>query len=161
MGNCLNKQKKELPPIMLKESIVTHLKNKMKFDIKKFEPKTYRHLVVDDSISNCFILKEYLNILDIQVDVVHDGVQALKMELEDYDIVWMDIRMPYMDGIECTRLLRNMYNYDGLIIAVTGDCSYTTMNQCYDMGINYTICKPIIYQDFLSLDFMQKYINGF
>lgn len=77
----------------------------------------------------------------------NDGVQALKaLKSQDFDVVLMDIRMPEMDGIEATRLVRNDENRNAHvpIIALTADATAETNAQCMAAGANIFLTKPII-----------------
>ncbi|HPG58917.1 MAG TPA: response regulator, partial [Candidatus Wallbacteria bacterium] len=64
---------------------------------------------------------------------------------ETYDIVFMDVQMPVMDGIEATRTLR-IAGYSGLIVALT---AYFEKEKCLAAGMNDYIQKPFSMRDFI------------
>lgn len=96
------KKKTEDEPIDSSDIIKRKLRD---FDL------TRKHLVVDDSETNRYVLRKYLERIGIEIDQANDGIECLdiiKSNLNKYDVIWMDIRMPYKDGIETTTDLRKM-----------------------------------------------------
>ena len=66
-------------------------------------------LVVDDDVDMTETLSDILSTLGIQVEVAHDGLQALKkIKIKSFDIVLMDIKMPKMNGIECFKKIKEI-----------------------------------------------------
>ncbi|NQZ08374.1 MAG: EAL domain-containing protein [Algicola sp.] len=69
-------------------------------------------LVVDDNEKNLYATKRVLEILDIDIDVVQSGNEALKAIVnQDYFLILMDVQMPDMDGFETVSLLRGNESY--------------------------------------------------
>jgi two-component system, NtrC family, response regulator HydG len=66
-------------------------------------------LVVDDDVDMTETLSDILSTLGFQVEVAHDGLQALKkIKIKSFDIVLMDIKMPKMNGIECFKKIKDI-----------------------------------------------------
>ena len=66
-------------------------------------------LVVDDDADMTETLSDILSAVGIQVETAHDGFQALKkINIREYDIVLMDIKMPKMNGIECFKEIKKV-----------------------------------------------------
>jgi len=66
-------------------------------------------LVVDDDVDMTETLSDILSTLGIQVEVAHDGLQALKkIKIKRFDIVLMDIEMPKMNGIDCFKKIKEI-----------------------------------------------------
>lgn len=66
-------------------------------------------LVVDDDVDMTETLSDILSTLGIQVEIAHDGLQALKkVKIKRFDLVLMDIKMPRMNGIECFKKIKKM-----------------------------------------------------
>lgn len=106
-------------------------------------------LVVDDIAMNCAVLEDML--LDLKANnivSVNSGMQALKYIADnpDVQIILMDMRMPEMDGIEATRLLRKS-NFTGKVIAVTANASKEDKSNCLAAGMDEFISKPIVIED--------------
>jgi CheY-like chemotaxis protein len=83
--------------------------------------------------------------------VASSGIEALeKVTANPVDIILMDLRMPDMDGLEATRRIRDMSDpkLAGIkIVAFTGDVMKETVQECYDVGMDGVIAKPIDIQE--------------
>jgi len=106
--------------------------------------KNLKHLICDDAFSNRLVLKKYLNLFNCDVDEAENGREAINKITEngEYCIVWMDIKMPIMDGINATDVLRKNLNYKGPIIGLTGFVDRITVKKCLEVGMNYVVSKP-------------------
>lgn len=104
-------------------------------------------LVVEDSQAIQFLVNEMLGSLNILVTPALDGRQALDRlrETDDaFDAVLMDIQMPNMDGIECTRAIRANPMWRELpIIAMTADLVGPQQAQIINAGANDLLHKPL------------------
>lgn len=105
-------------------------------------------LVVDDNSNNRYILKEMLSPKDIKVDEAENGFEALQqVENNEYDVVLMDLNMPYMDGIETTKKIReNFTNKKSevpiVLLHSSAEDDYI-LKQSKELAINRRISKPI------------------
>lgn len=102
-------------------------------------------LIVDDVPMNCIILDALLEELGItQITEEHDGEEAVAMIRKDpsFDMVLMDIRMPKMDGLEASKLIREL-GYNQPIIAVTANAFEEDKQACLDAGMSDFLSKPI------------------
>lgn len=108
-----------------------------------------RILVVDDIAMNCTVLEFMLEDLGAKhVMAVNSGLQALDY-IKSYpqtDLVFMDMRMPEMDGIEATQHIKQL-GYAGEIIAVTANASEDDRQACLTAGMSGFISKPIVMGD--------------
>lgn len=105
-------------------------------------------LVVDDNISNRALLKALLEHETITVDVAEDGQQALMLAKEahvPFDMVFMDIRMPGMDGVQTTQALRRLDSAwrSVPVIAVTAHALNNERQQWLHEGLDEVLIKPI------------------
>lgn len=104
-----------------------------------------RLLLVDDDMVNREVALAILSVTGLQVDVAENGLEAVRAVREhDYAAVLMDVQMPYMDGMQATRLIRTMPDRAGLpVIAVTANAFEGDRQRCFEAGMNDFIPKPI------------------
>lgn len=104
------------------------------------------HLITDDNEINRLVIKILLEKNGIDVDDTDSGkktVEKVKANLEKYSIIWMDVNMPKMDGITCTKKLRDDLNFHGDIIGLTGHIDPDMIEECKQAGMDEVIPKPI------------------
>ena len=106
-------------------------------------------LIVDDNDFNRELVKDILEDEDITVYEAEDGSSAIELleseQADDIDVVLMDMRMPGMDGIETTKILRtkNGKCMEVPIIAMTADGFETDIGMLQKAGMNGLISKPV------------------
>jgi PAS domain S-box-containing protein len=110
---------------------------------------TLRILVAEDNPSNRKVLVEMLKRLGYRADAVADGHEVLAaLKIRPYDIIFMDIRMPEMDGITATREIRRLWPENGTkIIAVTAFAMDGDSEKCLEAGMDGYIAKPLSFGD--------------
>jgi PAS domain S-box-containing protein len=103
-----------------------------------------RVLLVEDNAINREVATKMLADAGIAVDIAMDGVQAVqKVATGNYDMVFMDIQMPEMDGFEATRSIRSDSAFAALpIIAMTAYAMSGDRERCLAAGMNDHISKP-------------------
>ncbi|MEJ6677060.1 ATP-binding protein, partial [Parasphingorhabdus sp.] len=105
-----------------------------------------RVLVADDNRTNQMVLHTILSNAGHEVTLVADGEKALE-ELEQgcFEIVFLDVNMPIMGGIECCRLWRQIEGprKHVPIIGLTADSTKETEERCLNAGMDLRITKPI------------------
>lgn len=105
-----------------------------------------RVLVVDDHAINRRAIQVILQTLDCELTMAENGLAALGACATDiFDIIFMDVRMPELDGRETTRRLRagGGPNAATPVIAVTADTSPEDIAACLDAGMNHFVAKPL------------------
>ena len=107
-------------------------------------------LIADDYEINIEIIKSLLEMKNVNVFVANDGVECLKTFEESninfFDAILMDLRMPNMDGFEATKKIRSLNRSDSKnipIIAMTADAFKEDEKKCLDVGMNAHLAKPI------------------
>ena len=105
-----------------------------------------RVLVVDDHDINRRAIQLILQPLGCDIATAADGMAALKIcETSSFDLIFMDVRMPELDGRETTRRIRASAGLNAAVpvIAVTADTSPEDIAACTDAGMTYFVPKPI------------------
>jgi CheY-like chemotaxis protein/HPt (histidine-containing phosphotransfer) domain-containing protein len=103
-------------------------------------------LIADDNPSNRLVVAKMLKQFDIQIASVGDGVEAVKAAMKlPYDMILMDVRMPEMDGLQATRVIRA---HGGAlttvpIIAFTANAFAEDVDACLRAGMNDFVVKPV------------------
>ncbi len=108
--------------------------------------RAYRILVVEDMPVNRIVARGMLNSLGHSIDLACDGADALeKLELAHYDLVFMDMQMPKMNGLEATRAIRAWGgSFASLpIVAMTANAFHSDRMECLAAGMNDFVAKPI------------------
>src|SRR5690554_5263255 len=103
-------------------------------------------LVADDNRTNQMVLETILVNAGHHVVVVSDGEQALdELENQSFDIVFLDVNMPNIGGIECCKLWRQIEGPRQHIpmIGLTADSTEATEKKCLDAGMDLRLTKPI------------------
>jgi signal transduction histidine kinase/ActR/RegA family two-component response regulator len=110
------------------------------------EGRPMRVLVVDDHDINRRAIQLILQPLGCDIATAADGMAALKIcEQTAFDLIFMDVRMPELDGRETTKRIRagNGPNADVPVIAVTADTAPEDIAACTAAGMTYFVPKPI------------------
>ena len=111
---------------------------------------TYKILVADDEVEGRVVIKEALTGLDVDVTEVENGQQALERATsQDFDLIVMDLAMPFVDGVEALKVI-HMSEPDLPIIVVTGVQEEETKSLALKSGANILIEKPFDLPDFVS-----------
>ena len=113
-----------------------------------------RVLLVEDNLINQEILKTVLEGFGIDANVAENGVEALDATaLQSYELIFMDMQMPIMDGVTATRELRALGNTpetawlaDVPIVALTANVMHEDRQRCLDAGMVDFLGKPIDFE---------------
>jgi len=102
-------------------------------------------LVVDDNEINLMIASEMLSSAGARVDTAEDGQDAVEqVRARAVDLVLMDMQMPVMDGLQATRLIRQMPERQGLpVLAMTANAMAADRERCLQAGMDEVLTKPI------------------
>lgn len=108
------------------------------------DDKALNVLLAEDNITNQFVSLKILNKLGFYPDVAANGKEVLeRLKTKQYDLVFMDVRMPYMDGLEATEVIRKEFDIQPVIIAVTANAIEGDEKECLEAGMDDYISKPI------------------
>ncbi len=103
-------------------------------------------LIAEDNRINQIIAQKLLEKLGYQVDIVGNGQEAiLALEKTHYDLIFMDIQMPEMDGLEATQYICQHYPPENRpkIIAMTANAMEGDRQICLNAGMNDYLSKPV------------------
>ena len=104
-------------------------------------------LVVDDIKMNQIIIQQMLSKYEIEPTIAGNGVEGLELASDnEYDIVFMDCRMPVMDGFEATQKLREK-GYTKSIVALTAGTTLEERERCIKSGMDDILSKPYTSND--------------
>jgi signal transduction histidine kinase/DNA-binding response OmpR family regulator/HPt (histidine-containing phosphotransfer) domain-containing protein/HAMP domain-containing protein len=140
---------------MLFDSVVQALSTEH-IDEAEAKPKSFRYtdlspirgarvLLVEDNELNREVALGLLEDAHLAIDQAENGSQAMQMVTsKDYDLVFMDMQMPVMDGIAATKSIRSNPRYKSLpIIAMTANAMDRDREACLAAGMNDHLAKPI------------------
>ncbi|KAK3941256.1 putative signal transduction histidine-protein kinase [Diplogelasinospora grovesii] len=108
-----------------------------------------RVLVAEDNPTNIEVVSRMLKLEEIyDVTIAKDGQEAydlVKANMENnqrFDVIFMDIQMPNLDGLQSTRLIRKM-GYSAPIVALTAFSEESNVKECMESGMDEFLSKPI------------------
>jgi signal transduction histidine kinase/DNA-binding response OmpR family regulator len=106
-----------------------------------------RLLLAEDNAMNQFVFGRVLKALDIQITVAENGLKAVEAaQSAPFDAIFMDMRMPELDGLSATRAIRALGGaLTSLpIIALTANAFTEDIKACRDAGMDDFLAKPIV-----------------
>ena len=111
--------------------------------VDSFLKKKVSIIIVEDNQTNQEVLLGILTNLGYGADVAGNGIELLSaMEKKHYNLVFMDIQMPEMDGFEATEAVRKK-GYRGHIVAMTAHARQEDRDECLSKGMDGFITKPV------------------
>ena len=117
-------------------------------------------LIAEDDESNRKVTSAILRHLGYQADAVSNGREALQaLKRRPYDIILMNLRMPEMDGLEATKVIRRRCppSLQPTIIALTAYVLPSSRELCLNAGMNDFIPKPVKMEDLAKI--LSKHIR--
>ncbi len=108
-----------------------------------------RILVVEDYLINQEVTRDMLELLECQVDIAADGVNALKLySAGNYDLILMDVQIPGKDGLQITREIRTEEQRQSKkarvpIVALTANALSGDRERCLAAGMDDYLSKPL------------------
>jgi CheY-like chemotaxis protein len=125
---------------MIREEIVTQ------YSVREEMKHSMRILLAEDNPVNQKLANMMLTKAGYKVEVANNGKEAFEKYTaspEDFDLIFMDIQMPEMDGLEATKAIREK-GFDTIpIVAMTAHALKGDKEKCLDVGMNDYISKPI------------------
>jgi len=110
----------------------------------KLFDKALSLLLVEDNHTNAFIAKAFCKKYGMEVDWVTDGIQAIeRLKHQNYDLILMDNQLPFLDGVDATKVIKQEMKLTTPVYACTADGMESTQKAFIDAGADYVIVKPI------------------
>ncbi|MCP8968941.1 ATP-binding protein [Ectobacillus ponti] len=108
-----------------------------------------RILLAEDNVVNQKLAVRVFKNIGYEVDLAVNGEEVLhKLKKQSYDVIFMDVQMPYMDGLEATRIIRREYTErQPVIIAMTANAMAEDRERCFAAGMDDFLSKPILVQE--------------
>ena len=125
----------------------------------KFDAKV---LVAEDNTINQKLIKKTLEDLGLHVDLANNGLEAFeKRKNGDYDLIFMDIQMPIMDGVEATHEILEYEEDSGVphipIVALTAHALKGDRERYINEGMDEYITKPLIKNELVAI--LKKFLK--
>lgn len=110
-----------------------------------------RVLIVEDNKVNQEILSATLARYKVKTDTADSGLIGLEKlsNGEEYDLVFMDLQMPELDGKQATRSIREQ-GFNTPIVALTANSSLKEKRECIEIGMDAYLTKPFVEEDLLQ-----------
>lgn len=134
-------------PSVKERELVIHSGEEQNLSRAGFEGK--KVLLAEDNMLNAEIAEELLGSIGLTVDWAENGEKAVQKyensALNEYFVIFMDMQMPVMNGVEATKQIRasKRRDHDLLIIAMTANTLASDRKNCEEAGMNGYISKPI------------------
>jgi CheY-like chemotaxis protein len=114
-------------------------------------------LLVEDNAINIKVALKIFEKLNIAVQVATNGAEAVDKANEiAYDLIFMDVQMPIMNGIEASKTLRKQ-GHEEPIIAMTANAMIEHRNECLAAGMNDFLSKPVNLNSLRAI--VEKYLE--
>ncbi|MFI5171301.1 MAG: response regulator [Chitinophagales bacterium] len=108
-------------------------------------------LMAEDNLFNQIVAEGLINSVagEVKIEIVSNGKQALeKLNMNKFDVVLMDVRMPEMDGLETTAAIRKNEKIKSVpIIAMTAGTTEDEIKECFAVGMDEFVTKPFDVND--------------
>jgi PAS domain S-box-containing protein len=127
------------------------------FDPYMAKKHPLRILIAEDNVVNQKVAIHILQRMGYRGDVAANGLEVLAaLGQQNYDLVFMDMQMPEMDGIEATKQIHQVWqagkiSYRPRIVAMTANAMQGDREACLDAGMDDYISKPIRNQDLIKV----------
>ncbi|KHD26005.1 histidine kinase [Vibrio caribbeanicus] len=107
-------------------------------------PNSLRVLVVEDMEINQIVAQKMLSLLNVDATIVNNGQECLDcLQNQEFDVIFMDIQMPVMDGLETLKqITRHQLAPNSAIIALTANTFDSDVNAYLSAGFDDVLAKP-------------------
>jgi len=128
----------------------------------KKDRREFRILVVEDNLTNQFLIAQLLEKKGYRVEIASDGKEAVRLvDTLPIDLVLMDVQMPEMDGFETTEMIRARERYSERhlpIIAMTAYALAGDREKCLNAGMDDYLAKPVRSSELYEM--LEQHLGG-
>ncbi|HMF71580.1 MAG TPA: response regulator, partial [Flavitalea sp.] len=111
-----------------------------------------RILVAEDNLVNQMLILKMLEMLGYRASIAENGKLAVAMSATNaFDLIFMDVQMPEMDGLEATKNIRKQEFPQPFIIAMTANVMEGDKEECIEAGMDDYLSKPINVDDLIAM----------
>lgn len=138
--------------VPIKKQTVVNIPGKEKlFEISKNYP--FQILIAEDNLINQKLIRNVFELLGYKADIAANGLEALSaLKLKNYNLIFMDIQMPEMNGYEATGIIVERRKEDRpVIIAMTANAMQGDREKCLEAGMDDYITKPMRIDDLIKI----------
>ena len=127
--------------------------------VKAFNASSSKILVVDDNKINLKVAQRLLSDYKIQVETANSGSECIDCILDGkkYDLIFMDIMMPKMNGIETLENLKNIVGFKMPVVALTADVISGMEDKYVSKGFDDCLAKPIVEEELYHM--LRKFLK--
>ena len=127
--------------------------------VKAFNAGGQRVLVVDDNKINLKVAERLLKEYNLTIETVRSGPESIDKVLdgEVYDLIFMDIMMPKMNGIETLENLKNIVGFKMPVVALTADVISGMEEKYLSVGFDGCLAKPIVEEEMYKM--LKKFLK--
>jgi len=138
-----------MPP--KKELILTVPKYDQLIEISKKYP--FQILIAEDNLINQKLIRNIFELLGYKADIAANGIEALDaLKRKNYNLIFMDIQMPEMNGYEATNIIIERRKEDKpIIIAMTANAMIGDREKCFESGMDDYVTKPMRIDDLIKV----------
>ncbi|MFN4149526.1 MAG: response regulator [Candidatus Sericytochromatia bacterium] len=130
---------------------LTHLSSKFQIKSDSFKlnenlskENNLKILIAEDNSVNQKLLSAMLKKLGYISDIASTGLEAIDaVKRQNYDLIFMDVQMPEMDGLEATKIIKNLMDKPPKIVALTANAMSGDAKMCIDAGMDDYMSKPV------------------
>jgi CheY-like chemotaxis protein len=105
----------------------------------------FKILIAEDNQVNQLVITKILSRLGHNYEVANNGEEAVDLATKNnFDLIFMDMQMPIMGGVQASILIREIADYKTIpIVAVTANVLEEDRNKCIDAGMEFFLAKPV------------------
>jgi len=113
----------------------------------------FQILIAEDNVINQKLIRNIFELLGFKVDIAANGIEALEaLKRKNYNLIFMDIQMPEMNGYEATSIIvERRKDKRPIIIAMTANAMQGDKEKCMEVGMDDYITKPMKVEDLIKV----------